>query len=70
MVIVYLLSGPLVALLCFVAFYLSGASTGTLVFGSLIIGCLTPLLVAVLQFAFSRKMRLKVFSKLPSKIGQ
>ncbi|WP_171123174.1 MULTISPECIES: hypothetical protein [unclassified Ruegeria] len=70
MVIVYLLSGPLVAVLCCVALILTGASTGVAVLGGLLIGCFTPFLVAVLHFTFSRKLRLKVFSKLPSKIGQ
>jgi hypothetical protein len=67
MVVVYLLSGPLIAATCFAALLMSGTSTGMAVVGALLIGCCAPVLIAALHVVFSSKLRLKIISKLPMK---
>ncbi|WP_170411360.1 hypothetical protein [Ruegeria atlantica] len=67
MVAVYLLSGPLVFALCFVAFLLRGAGLGEAAISSILIGCLAPVLLACLHVAFNSKLRLKIINKLPVK---
>ncbi len=67
MVVVYLLSGPLISVLCFVGFLLRGAAVGEALIFSILIGCLAPVLIACLHFALNSKLRLKIISKLPVK---
>lgn len=63
MVVVYILLGPLVAVMCFVAFVLTGGSFGYSVLISLLIGVCAPVLIAVLKLVFTSKLSLKLVRK-------
>lgn len=67
MVVVYLLSGPLVAAICFVALLYSGASIGTAVVGAMLISSCASVLIAGLYIVCDSKLRPKIISKLPLK---
>ncbi len=67
MLVVYLLSGPLISVLCFMAFLLRGAGVGEAIVSSLVIGCLAPLLIACLHVALNSELRLRIIDKLPVK---
>ncbi|WP_282170101.1 hypothetical protein [Ruegeria atlantica] len=69
MVIVYLLSGPLVAALCFVAFILNGMGVSSALLFGFLIGMCTPLLIMGLKVLWGSKLRLKLAGKLPLKSG-
>lgn len=67
MLAVYLLAGPLIAAMCFVAFLISGTTIGSAALTSLFIGCCAPVLIAGLNFAFNVKLREKFTRKVPMK---
>lgn len=67
MVILYLLSGPLVAAMCFVAFLLTGTGLVQAVIFSFLIGCSAPALIAGLQVVFNGKLRPKIAEKFAVK---
>ncbi len=70
MIIVYLLSGPVIAAILITALLVSGASTGMAVAGGLVAGVCAPAVIACLHFVFKSKLRLKTIDKLPLKTGQ
>lgn len=70
MMIVYLLSGPVVAVIIFTALAVPGASTFAAIAGGLVAGVCAPALIACLHVAFKSKLRLKIIDKLPLKTGQ
>ena len=67
MVAVYLLAGPLIGAMCFVAFLLSGTSIGQAALTSLLIGCCAPVLIAGLYYLFNVRLRDKFAGKVPMK---
>ncbi len=69
MVILYLLSGPLVAAMCFVAFLLTGTGLIQAVIFSFLIGCSAPALIAGLHFLFNGRLRVKIAEKSAVKTG-
>ncbi len=70
MIIVYLLSGPLIAAISFAVLVLSGSGIVTCIVYTLLLGFCAPLLVAVLHLAINRELRMKIVNKRTIRMEQ
>lgn len=65
MIILYLVSGPVIAAVCFVVVTLFGGGMFAGLVSGFILGIFTPALIAGLHFAFNSELKMKIVSKLP-----